>query len=380
MSKKLKRTGTLSFLLFSLIGAFAGFLIVYITTKMSGDDLILKNNLPGFIFNLLLLFLAVVTAIYAQIIIHEVGHLVFGLNTGYQFVSFRVGNLTLIKRSGKYMLKRYYVPGTGGQCFMMPPESSDNNLPYKLYNLGGVIFNFISSIIAILLVLLFDLPVFLNVFFLSFAIFGLIFGILNGIPMKISGIANDGYNIRLLNNDKISRKAFHLQLKVNGLQSEGIRIKDMPENWFELPDDANMNNNLNLSIKILKSSWYMDQLRFDEARQCLESIEPYKNNLIGLYQKERDCELLFLEIIGNCRPDIIASLYTDEIKKYIEQYSKYMFSKKRILYTYTIAVENDKQRADKIFNEAIKMQDKYPLLGEAESELEIMEYVRKRYL
>lgn len=380
MSKNFKRTGISNVLILGLIGAFAGFLIVFITTKISGDEFILKNNPIGFIYNLLFLFLAVITAIYTQFIIHESGHLVFGLNSGYQFVSFRVGSLTVIKKSGKYMLKKYHVPGTGGQCLMMPPEFSDNNFPYKLYNLGGIIFNFIFSALAILLILLFDLPVLFNVFFLSFAIFGLIFCILNGVPMKISGIANDGYNIRLLSNDKISRKAFYLQLKVNGLQSEGVRVKDMPENWFELPDNADMKNNLHLSIILLKSACYMDQLRFEEARQCLESIEPYKNNLIGLYQKERDCELLFLEIIGDCRQDVITSLYTDDIKTYIGQYSKYMFSKKRLLYTYTIAVEKDKQRADKIFNDAIKMQDKYPLTGEAESELEIMEYVRKRYI
>ena len=154
----------------------------------------------------------------------------------------------------------------------------------------------------------------------------------------------------------------------------------MPKEWFELPENADMENNLHLSIILLKSAWYMDQLRFDEARQCLESIEPYKNNLIGLYQKERDCELLFLEIIGEHRPDIIATLYTDEIKTYIERYSKYMFSKKRISYTYTIAVDKDKVKADTIFNDALRMQDRYPITGDAESELEIMEYVRKRYI
>lgn len=380
MSNKQKKKGVISFLLPILIGVGGGILLVYITTRVFGSESHANNDSSGFFLNLIFVLLAIISAIYIQIVIHEGGHLISGLLSGYKFVSFRIGSLTLIKKSGKFLMKRYKVAGTGGQCLMMPPELSTDSFPYKFYNLGGVIFNFTFSFLAIVCLILFDLSEYTFSFLLVFAIFGILFGLVNGIPMKLTGIANDGYNICLLNRDKISRKAFYLQLKINGLQSEGIRLKEMPKEWFELPENADIENNLHLSIILLKSAWYMDQLRFDEARQCLESMEPYKDNLIGLYQKERDCELLFLEIIGECRPDVISILYTDEIKTYIERYSKYLFSKKRILYTYAIAVDKDKVKADTIFNDALQMQDRYPITGDAESELEIMEYVRKRYI
>lgn len=58
--------------------------------------------------------------IFIQIIIHEAGHLVFGLLSGYEFVSFRIGSITLAKYDNKYCFKRFHIAGTGGQCLMMP--------------------------------------------------------------------------------------------------------------------------------------------------------------------------------------------------------------------------------------------------------------------
>lgn len=380
MAQKKIRSGIVRFLIYIIVGAGVGAIVAVVLSHMQHRGETGLDDTPLLLFNLLLVFIAVLVAIRLQVIVHEAGHLVFGLSSGYKFVSFRIGSFTLINKSGHLHIKRYSVPGTGGQCLMMPPDLPEEKLPYRLYNLGGIIFNLVFSLFAILLITTCDLPLFLFIFLLVFAIFGFIFALLNGIPMRLSGIANDGYNIKLLSKDQISLRVFYLQLKINGLQAEGVRLKDMPKGWFEVPDNADMHNGFHLSLFLLRAAWYMDQLMFDEARECLESIDPYASNLIGLYQKERDCELLFLEIIGEGRGERISELYTDEVKTYIKQYNKYMFSKKRILYTYTIAVEKDKEKAETIFNDALKMQDRYPLSGDAESELEIMEYVRKIYL
>ena len=39
-------------------------------------------------------------------IIHEAGHLIAGLMSGYKFLLFRIGSLTLIHSDGKYQLKK----------------------------------------------------------------------------------------------------------------------------------------------------------------------------------------------------------------------------------------------------------------------------------
>lgn len=59
---------------------------------------------------------------YLNIIIHELGHIVFGKLSGYEFISYRVGSLMLLKRDGKFVWKRYAIPGTGGQVVMRPAK------------------------------------------------------------------------------------------------------------------------------------------------------------------------------------------------------------------------------------------------------------------
>lgn len=67
-----------------------------------------------------------------QTILHETGHLIGGLLTGYKFCSFRIGNLQLQRENGALRFRRLKLAGTGGQCLMTPPEPVDG----KIQNIG----------------------------------------------------------------------------------------------------------------------------------------------------------------------------------------------------------------------------------------------------
>ena len=54
-------------------------------------------------------------SVLIQIVIHEAGHLIFGLLSGYQFCSFRILILMWIRSEGRIRLKRLSIAGTGGQ-------------------------------------------------------------------------------------------------------------------------------------------------------------------------------------------------------------------------------------------------------------------------
>lgn len=51
----------------------------------------------------LLAILILLFSIFLQVLLHEGGHLVCGLATGYRFVSFRIFNLTFIRKDGEIM-------------------------------------------------------------------------------------------------------------------------------------------------------------------------------------------------------------------------------------------------------------------------------------
>lgn len=172
--------------------------------------------------------------LYIQLIIHELGHLIFGLISKYKFSSFRIGNLILVKNNKKIKLKLLKISGTGGQCIMIPPKSENGKIPVILYNLGGALANIITAFIFIIFHIIVNDKVILAYIFDTLALFGIYFAALNGIPMKMGIIDNDGFNAISLSKDKSAQKAFLIQLKINEALSNNKRLKEMPAEWFEI--------------------------------------------------------------------------------------------------------------------------------------------------
>ena len=169
------------------------FLILGAYSADSADKLVADDNtglelmlMGGFIF-LAVFFMLI------HIIIHEGGHLVMGLATGWKYLSFRIGSIALVKRDGKLQWKKTTVVGTGGQCLMIPPECEPTECPFFLYLLGGGLFNIITGGIAFGIGLLTGgvAQIILNIF----AIMGIGTGLANLFPAKVGGTMNDGYQI-----------------------------------------------------------------------------------------------------------------------------------------------------------------------------------------
>ena len=128
MKKVLKAIGSVLIIAFAcILGAVGGFILS--TMLFSGDFTIPE---------IAVVILGIALAFYVSLIIHEGGHLLFGLLSGYGFSSFRIGNFMWIKQDEGIKLRRLSIAGTGGQCLMTPPENKEGKIPVVLYNLGGV--------------------------------------------------------------------------------------------------------------------------------------------------------------------------------------------------------------------------------------------------
>ena len=66
----------------------------------------------------LLAILILLFSIFLQVLLHEGGHLVCGLATGYRFVSLRIFNLTFIRKDGKLCIES---PFQSAPKFMVKP-------------------------------------------------------------------------------------------------------------------------------------------------------------------------------------------------------------------------------------------------------------------
>lgn len=148
--------------------------------------------------------------IFLQTIIHETGHLIFGLLSGYQFSSFRIFNFMWLKEEGTLKLRKMSIVGTSGQCLMVPPELKDGKIPIMLYNFGGVILNVISSVISLVIAII-TFESRWSLFGFLMAVEGIILAFLNGIPLKLSGLSNDGYNAFSIKKTKVQCVRFGLK-------------------------------------------------------------------------------------------------------------------------------------------------------------------------
>ncbi len=366
-----KFTQAMFFLFFLLIGAGCGLMIVdfidAVYTRTGENDLI-------YFF---LLLLAMYIVIFLQIIIHEAGHLVFGLLSGYSFSSFRIGSFIWSKKDNKIQFGRLSLAGTGGQCLMCPPEMKDGKLPCVLYNLGGSIMNLVSAVIFFLLSVILRDFLMLAVILRMGALIGVAFALMNGIPMRLGTVDNDGYNALALRNDPLAALSIWLQLKVCHEQTKGLRLKDMPEEWFFVPDDEAMKNSLNSAVGIFTCNRLMDQHRFEEADALMERLLALDSGIVGIHRCIAQSDRIFCELIGKNRAEVIDSLLTKEQKKMMKS-MKNNLSIIRTEYALAVLHEKDEKKAAKLLQFFDKMCSSYPYEGERESEQELIAMIQNR--
>ena len=144
-----------------------------------------------------------------QMFVHELGHYIFGLFTGYRFLYFQVGPLFLYKDKN-FKLHLNIEKEFGGQCVMVP--KTKESVSFVLYNLGGIIANIMLSAIGIFMAVCSS--GYVKLFFLMLFVAGAIKILNNGIPRKRSKYPTDGYNVCLLCKYKTTREDYVNYLKL----------------------------------------------------------------------------------------------------------------------------------------------------------------------
>ena len=322
--------------------------------------------------------IAVVLAVYGamliQIIVHEAGHLVFGLVSGYQFSSFRIGNLMLLKEDGKIKLRKYSLAGTAGQCLMSPPELMDGKMPVVLYNLGGCIFNLIlSTLFAVGAYIRQDSPIEFIVY-VAIAVIGIAFALTNGIPLQLGPVCNDGYNALSLGKNPKAMRAIWVQLKMNEQQARGKRLKEMPASWFEVPADEDMDNGIVAALAVFHASWLIDQLRLEEAAEYIENLLAKDTGILGLYRSLLTCDRIYCELVVKDNVSEAIYLHNQEYQKFV----KSMRTNPGVIrceYAYELLAEKDEAAAAECLKSFEKVAKTYPYPREIEGERELIALV-----
>ena len=372
MKEKKKKQGKnianiLIFVLLLVCSAGIGFLV----GKIGADAVPEDTGFLPFMAGYLLQFVFLVLAFLIQLIIHEGGHLLAGLLTGYRFSSFRIGSLMLLKTSDGYSFKRFSLAGTGGQCLLIPPERRpDGSYPYRLYHLGGVLLNVITAVLAFGAYALVS-----GAFLFYLAICGVLCALMNGIPLRAGGLATDGYNVLHIGKEPFALDAMWLQLKINAAQTEGVRLRELPEEWFEIPPEASKHNEIISSVAVFRENRAMDALDFEQVKELIAQLRCSEDyTVIGLYQSLLTCDEVTVDLIEHGAAADTALLNTRQCKAFRKAMAKFP-AVIRTEYAVALLKEHDRKKAQKcreLFSEVAK---RYPARSDLDSETEIMDYL-----
>lgn len=312
-------------------------------------------------------------ALQLQIVFHEGGHLVCGLICGYSFISFRVGSFILLKQRDKFVLKRYSLAGTGGQCLLSPPQNGA--MPCKLYLYGGALGNLAAVLVFSLLVLVCTSGSFWWCLCVWQIVIGIYVAAQNALPFKTRYVVNDGYNIQNLNQNPELVPYFYTQLHISAALANGVRVRDMPAQWFELPPNPDWQNQMVCSVGCMVFSRCLDMHQFEQAANWAFFLLENADGLAGIQEQALKKEAYYLELIGPKRPWVLADIATPEFIKQMESTPK-IPNNRRILYTQALW-QGNLAKAEKQLQGFEKTLKKYPYEGDIQAERELVEVARQ---
>lgn len=318
---------------------------------------------------LLVFLLSMAVALVLQLLLHEMGHCLLGLLTGYRLVSFRLGNRLFLREGGRWRCAQFRLPGTAGQCLMAPPDREP--FPCALYNLGGILLNLLSALTALALWICLPRSPWSAIPLWTFLATGVAFALANAVPRLDQGVANDGYNQRCLRRNPGSREAFRNTLRIHARLAQGDRLRDMPDAWFRLPKNADQASPLVCGLAVQALSRQLDLQQLAGARAACDRLLQAPG-LLGLHRSLVQGELLYLELLGPRRRDWIDALFTPELRSFLERLQGTNPTALRLLYAQALLAAEDEEAANRYLEAFQALGERYPYRGDYAQEQELV--------
>lgn len=271
----------LSMLIFTLL-CYVGLLLLGI----KGD----VNIFLIILFQLIGLFLI----IPLFIAIHEAGHMVFGLISGYSLMSYKLGPLEWYKKEDKISFRINPLSSVVlGQCLMIPPKPKKKVKPkFFLYNAGGLIFSYLMDVVLIFLFFIIGNSYIKSLLapMISISVF---LTINNSLYQK--GGINDVCNHILVKSNPNYIKSIMYQLEMISNITSGKRYgaKTLYEPYFE-----DKLNHITIPVAQFRFLQAIDKSDFTEAKRISDIIKKsYKQIPFPIQRVSIIFSILFTDIV-----------------------------------------------------------------------------------
>jgi len=171
--------------------------------------------------------------------------------------------------------------------------------------------------------------------FLIAGIVGAFLGLVNFIPTSVGGAFSDGYALFNMNKEKNAgaRRGCWSVFRVYALDTQGVRPRDIPAELFDWVDTSDINDIFVLATALNQYKYLLDRREMDKAEALMQALCDNQHSVFETQKRSCYCDLLFHELIGECRQEELARLFTKELRAYTEA-ARSDFCVQRIMYAY----------------------------------------------
>lgn len=302
-------------------------------------------------FLVILLFIAFAVAVgFICTLLHELGHLIFGIKNKFAFLSFAVWFFKFSKIGGKLRFDFTKMSEEAGSTEFVPKTTEDLEKRLKKMTFGGLLFTFFATCISIPIFFIPTAPLWLYCFLSMFLPIGafMLFG--NGLPMINDGVCNDGGVIYGIVKKTDSVKVLINILKIHAELYQGKTPAEIDEGlYFDLPqlpeDDLNFITLLNL-----RYNYYLDKEDYENAKKIISRL----TTLTEYMPKSIYNSVKADELYSYCTFDLSnekADDLTLELEKYLNKNNS--ITNLRIKLAYILLLNEEKQVIDDFYNRAL---------------------------
>ena len=264
-AKERKSRNQRNYLLYTLVSALIGAAVGY-----AAITLLLKPR-PGHGHFSWWDIAAIFIIVFPPLMLHEAGHVVFGLTQGFRFNFFVAGPVYIRRDGEKIAFTWNWNPvlwGGRASCF---PTQFGPDLKWKMiwFTAGGPLFSFLGALAVIPAMTMrashsgTALPV------MFFGIVSFALGVATLIPNSVGGATSDGARILILLRNRPEGMRWVAMAGLASLIS-AQRARDWPAGLVELMGEAVDETPDSASVCTLRYLWHSDRREWDDAAHWLD--------------------------------------------------------------------------------------------------------------
>lgn len=331
-----------------------------------------ENELLDFLYLGSILVVGFVLMWLLAVILHELGHLLGGLLSGYRFISFRVGSRVLVRWDEGLVWKRFSLVGTGGQCLMAPPVSEDYQVPVLLINLGGPLMNLLwASLWPLSLALK---PSLGSLLLFLFGVLNLLLFLMTIFPVKGKVVANDGWNAWELSRNQAAREALAKQLLIVEAMTRGQKARSLPEDWFQVAAKSPIDDSFSASLEFYRAMQLMDKKDYQAGSLVMQELLESDRPLPGVHRIMLRLVRLYYNLLTESKEADLSLLEEKEIQQFLKAMKDYPLV---LTLNYALArlSKQDQAEAARIRQRLDRVLATYPTKAEIDSVREDLELI-----